>query len=300
MKRLVLAVVLSISVIASPAPVAADAGHARPRITRFEFTERPLKAGTLERLVVVAHDPDSWISEIQVQWFDQDDNGGAIFAHTYCVQDPEFTTPGTPATLKLDLTFERAGSYQVEARAISQKRCEGGNDTRFSPTIERQVLVKPVTRTFTDPDDTTGPLDVLTASQSQDADEAGLGTNLRHQFRFSEDLGSAPLSGRNDFVKFRFDTRGDDGVADRTVRVDAGKDGALRAAVRDRSGSKVGEATVTTNGAVLTLEVDRRLLGRGSGRYGWSASTYDSVSEGCSGEPCEDRAPDKNLFIHNL
>ena len=122
MSRRILAAILLVSAIVVPMPAQADTGHARPRITRFEFTERPLKSGTSERLVVVAHDPDSWISEIQVQWEDENDSGGVIFAHTYCVQDPQFTTPGTPAKLKLDITFEHPGAYHVMARAISQKR----------------------------------------------------------------------------------------------------------------------------------------------------------------------------------
>lgn len=126
---LVVALVLVSTTIASPAR--AHPGHPGPRISRFGFVAAPLKAGALERLVVVAHDPDSWISEIQVRWENADGNGGIIFAHTYCVQDPTFEHPGTRARLKLDVTFEHPGDYHVEARAISEKRCETGDDVEL-------------------------------------------------------------------------------------------------------------------------------------------------------------------------
>ena len=299
MKRFAVVVMLAAALLAPPAPAQADAGHARPRITRLEFVERPLKAGTNERLVVVAHDPDSWISEIQVQWADADHEGGVIFAHTYCVQDPDFSTPGTPAKLTLDVTFDGPGPYTVAARAISEKRCEGGNDTRTSPTVEKDVLVKRVTRTYVDPEDTAGALDVVRASQSQYVDDATLATNIRHTLRFADDLGPTPLTGPEDAVVLRFDTVAGDRRAERILTVDAGADGRLRGVVRNASGAKVGDATATADGARLTVELGRRLLGRGSGRYGWWASTRDASSGPCA-TTCKDRVPDARLFIHDL
>lgn len=300
MKRTVIAMLLFIGLVVVPGPAQAHKGHARPQITRFEFIDKPLKSGTLERLVVVAHDPNSWISEIQVQWEDPEQNGGVIFAHTYCVQDPEFTTPGTPAKLKLDITFDHPASYHLEARAISQKRCEAGNDTRVSATLERDLVVKDPTRAFTDPDDVAGPLDVIGASQSQYADDAGLATHVTHGATFTEDLGTAPLTAADDHVRFRFDTDGNGDTFERTLTIDAAPDGSLHAQMTDRSGAVVGEATVSSEGATLSVDMLRRLLGRGVDVYRWTIETHDGSTTACSTTACDDRAPDSGLSVHRL
>ena len=299
MKRLLLALVLVVGFIAAPAPVQAHKGHARPKITRFEFVNKPLKSGTLESLIVVAHDPNSWISEIQIQWEDPNEMGGVVFAHTYCVQDPEFTTPGTPAKLKIDLTFDHPETYHLEARAISNKRCEGGNDTRISETLERDLVVKDPTEVFSDPDDIEGPLDVLGSSHSQYADEAGLRTHVTHGVTFSDDLGNAPLTGPGDFVEFLFDTDGTPGTFERTLTVDS-VGGTLQAEMTDAAGDVIGEASVTTDGATMTVDLVKGLLRRGIEVYRWAVVTHDDSDQACAQSSCEDRAPDSELITHRL
>src|SRR5512134_2797432 len=189
--------------LAGLAPAAlADPGHPGPRITRAEFVRSPLKAGTLERLVVVAHDPDSWISEIQVLLEDPDHGGGVIFAHTHCVQDPAFEHPGIRARLRLDVQFEHPGPYHVEIRAISEKRCEGGNDVRVSRIVETDVTVTDPLEAFADADDTEGPLDVVGAEQTIVADEAGLGNHVVHTVTMAQDPGPTALGGPTDEIGF--------------------------------------------------------------------------------------------------
>jgi len=296
---LLLALVLLSAGVALPA--SAHRGHPGPRITRFEFVATPFKAGALERLVIVAHDPDSWISEIQVQWEDADQSGGVIFAHTYCVQDPEFENPGTRAKLKLDLTFEHAGTYHVEARAISEQRCEGGNDVRTSSAVEQDVTVEDPTQAFTDLDDTDGPLDVLGVTQGVVASEDGIQNHVVHTLTMSDDLGLGPLDGSGDEVELWFDTDADETTYERIVRIDAGLDGALRAEIADASGAILGEATVTTEGATLRVEFGRRLLGTRIEHYLWFAVTHDASDGICtSAAPCTDRAPDEGVYAHAL
>jgi len=293
MKRMavLLAWVLISAIFAIPAQ--AHRGHARPQIKRFQFMDRPLKAGALESLIVIAHDPDSWISEIQVQWGDSDQSGGVIFAHTHCVQDPEFERPGTPAKLKLDVTFEHAGDYHVEVRAFSEKRCEGGNDTRFSRTLEQDVTVEDPRRSFPDPDDVEGPLDVVGAEQTIDGDEQGLENHIVHTLTMAGDLGPSPLGDADDHVEFSFDTDGDASTFERTLLVDAGTGGILTAQMTDAEGTVVGEASVTADGAVLSVDFAKRLLGRGTDRYGWVVVTHDASSPNCTAlSPCLDRVPD--------
>lgn len=292
-----LAFVLISAIFAIPAQ--AHRGHARPQITRFQFVDRPLKAGALERLIVIAHDPDSWISEIQVQWEDDSQSGGVIFAHTYCVQDPEFERPGTPARLKLDVTFEHAGDYHVEVRAISEKRCEGGNDTRFSTTLEQDVTVEDPSRSFPDPDDVEGPLDVVGAEQTIDGDEQGLENHIVHTLTMAGDLGPSPLGGAQDYVEFSFDTDGDASTYERTLLVDGGKGGILSAQMKHADGTVVGDASVTVDGASLSVDFAKGLLGRGTDRYDWLAVTHDASSSNCTAlSPCLDRVPDTGTYLH--
>lgn len=294
-----LTVALTWGTIALPAQ--AHPGHPGPRITRFEFVDPPLKSGSSERLVIIAHDPNSWISEIQVFWEDEDMTGGVIFADTFCVQDPSFQQPGTRAKLKLDVTFDHPGSYHVEARAISEKRCEGGNDTRFSKTAEQDVTVEDPRQTFTDPDDTEGPLDVLAAEQTIAFDEESLENHVVHTLTMAGDLGPTPLGGSDDYVELSFDTDDDASTFERTVLVDKGTDGVLHALITDADGAMVGEALVATEGATMSIEFDKRLLGSWIDRYGWFATTHDPSSPTCStATPCTDRAPDAGIYLHTL
>jgi hypothetical protein len=70
-----------------------------------------------EILVLKAHDPDSSITEIQV-WFGE--GAPFVFAHTYCLQGREV---GTPARLKIGVSYPVAGTYSVQAVAYSHRRC---------------------------------------------------------------------------------------------------------------------------------------------------------------------------------
>lgn len=299
-KRLSVALLLLAGLVALPASVQAHKGHARPQITRFEFTDRPLKSGTLERLVVVAHDPNSWISEIQIQWEDPEQAGGVIFAHTYCVQDPEFTTPGTPAKLKIDVTFDHPANYHVEARAISEKRCEGGNDTLFSKTREMDITVHDPHKAFADPDDIAGPLDVVSAEQTLTSDDAGLDNYIVHTLVMSSDLGASPLAAADDYLEFLFDTDGDPSTIERRLVVDQASDGTLTAEIKNAGGTVVGQGTITVDGASLSVGFVKRLLGRGVAAYRWYATSHDDSSPSCLQSVCDDRAPDSGTYSHRL
>jgi hypothetical protein len=301
MRRTALILAVTLLPALGAAPAQAHRGHPGPRITRAEFVAHPLKAGTLERLVVVAHDPDSWISEIQVLWEEESQSGGVIFAHTYCVQDPEFEDPGTRAKLKLDVTFEHPGDYHVEVRAISEKRCEAGNDDRISKTAEMDVTVLDPTETFTDPDDTEGPLDVLEVQQTVVADEAGLGNHVAHTMTMSQPLGPTPLAASGDKIELFFDTDGDPSTIERTILVDVGTDGLLHALVLDSSGTLLGEATVAVDGAELAIDLAADLLGAKVARYEWAVATRSAEGGTCTETaPCSDRAPDAGALLHVL
>jgi hypothetical protein len=118
------ALAASVGLLAA-APVIADPGHERPKITTMRWQEPPVTSCTRsscreEILIVRAHDPDSSITEVQV-WFSEDDNAGPIvFAHTYCVQGK---APGQPARLEIGATYRRPGTYTVAAVAYSHRRC---------------------------------------------------------------------------------------------------------------------------------------------------------------------------------
>lgn len=150
-------------------------------------------------------------------------------------------------------------------RAISEKRREGGDDTRFSRTLEKDVTVRDPRRSFSDPDDTE----------------------------------PSPLGGADDHVEFAFDTDGDASTFERTLLIDAGKGGILSAQMKDADGAVVGDASVTVDGASLSVDFAKRLLGRGTDRYGCLAVAHDASSPNCTASsPCLDRAPDTGTYLH--
>ena len=145
MRRAVLSVIV-LSLLAVAAPVTADPGHERPRITVMRWQDPPVTAssgecnddGTCDEeiLILKAHDPDSSITEIQV-WFDEDGEGGPfVFAHTYCVQGKK---PGEPARLEIGASYEEPGTYTVAAVAYSHKRCSGHEKGDDHPYLHSKV-----------------------------------------------------------------------------------------------------------------------------------------------------------------
>lgn len=114
--------------VASPARIAlADPGHVEPRITVMRWAAEPVNAApedcaeacSEEILIVKAHDPDSSITEIQV---DFGEGAPFVFAHTGCVQGRE---PGRRARLEIGVSYPAAGTYTVRAVAYSHRRCLG-------------------------------------------------------------------------------------------------------------------------------------------------------------------------------
>lgn len=119
-----------------------------------------------------------------------------------------------------------------------------------------------------------------------------------HGLTFADPLGANPLSASDDRVQFFFDTDGVEATFERTLTVDGAPDGSLKAEMTDSSGSVVGEAVVTTDGATLAVNFRRGLLGRSIDAYRWMALAHDGSSQECRKTPCDDRAPDTELITH--
>ena len=146
MRRLVMVSILLAGVLAGPSEVAADPGHARPRITVMRWQDPPVTAGSgecddegvcdQEVLILKAHDPDSSITEIQV-WFDENgERAPFVMAHTYCLQGKK---PGEPARMEIGASFTEPGEYTVAAVAYSHKRCSGHEDGDAHPYLHSRV-----------------------------------------------------------------------------------------------------------------------------------------------------------------
>jgi hypothetical protein len=132
--------------VLTPAPVVADPGHARPKITVMRWQDPPVTTSTgecdeqgicdEEILIIKAHDPDSSITEVQV-WFDENgDRAPFVMAHTYCVQGKKV---GTPARLEIGATFTEPGDYTVAAVAYSHKRCLGHEKGDGHPALHSKI-----------------------------------------------------------------------------------------------------------------------------------------------------------------
>lgn len=302
MKKLYLVVSVLLMALAA-FPAAADPGHERPKITRFEFLQPPLKAGINETLKVVAHDPNSWISEVQVQYEDANGDGGVTFAHTYCVQDPDFSDPGTPAKLKIPILFEKPGSYHVQVRAISSIKCAGDDTSRNSKTLERDVVVTEALETASDPDDTSGPFDVSTLEQTQESSETSATTEIVHRIRTFEPWSNDALGGAAR-VEIWFDLDNDPAAFERVLTVDLDeRDSQIRASMLNQmTGQARGYAAVfRPDDQTLELRFPPNLLKEGIHEYQWYALLDGGENAPCSFDtPCIDQAPDSNLLRHRL
>lgn len=289
--------------VASTGAAAADPGHERPEITVFRFVDTPVKAGTDETLKVVAHDPDSWISEIQVQWEDVSGNGGVVFAHTYCVQDPDYSDPGTPARLKIPIYFDQPGSYHVEARAISEIECRGGNEKRTSRTLEMDVVARDPSKTATDPDDASGAFDIASMEQTQESSETSATTELVHRITMFEPWTNDQLAGPA-YIELYFDLDGDTGEYERVMTVDLDEDdGTVRASmINARTGQGRGYAAVSRpDDRTIQIAFPPLLLSEGIDDYRWYAYMDSGAIELCApADPCTDRAPGDAWMRHRI
>ena len=301
--RRVVAVVSAGLLVLMGATASADPGHERPKITRLEFLQPPLKAGIDETLKVVAHDPDSWISEVQVQWQDAQGNGGVVFAHTGCVQDPDYSDPGTPAKLRIPVNFENPGTYHLEARAISSFKCRGGEDSRTSRTIERDVVVVDVLSSRTDADDASGAFDIASIEQTQQTSMVSATTEIVHHITTYEAWSDDALAGPA-YMEMSFDLDGDPSSFERTLIIDLDEDDStLRATMLDAStGQSRGYAAVARpDDKTIAVRFPPLLLKKAVRVYSWFAYVDSGAQELCAPtDPCTDRAPDDALMRHRL
>ena len=282
-------------------PAVADPGHERPKITVFGFLQPPLKSGINETLRVVAHDPDSWISEIQVQWENAAQEGGVVFAHTGCVQDPDFSDPGTPAKLKIPIQFETPGTYHVEVRAISDLRCQG-EDRKISRTLEKDVVVVDPLKSSADPDDASGAFDIASIEQTQESSETSATTEVVHRITTFETWTNDQLAGPA-YMEMSFDLDGD-AAFERILTIDMDEsDSTLRASMLDpMSGQSRGYAAVRRpDDRTIQVSMPPLLLKKGLRSYRWYAYVDSGAEELCApADPCTDRAPDASLMRHRL
>lgn len=302
MKR-VFAAATGLLLLTTVTPAVADPGHERPKITAFGFVQPAPKSGIDEVLKVVAHDPNSWISEIQVQYEDADRNGGVVFAHTYCVQDPDYSDPGTPAKLKIPVYFDHPGRYHVEVRAISEIECQGGNDTQTSRTLEMDVMVTDPSRIFEDPDDASGAFDIASLEQTQEPSMTSATTEIVHRVTMFDAWSDDALAGPA-YMELSFDLDGDTSAFERILTVDLDEsDGVLRASMLDpRTGQERGYAAVSRpDDRTIELRMPPLLLKKGVADYRWFAFVDSGAPELCAPtNPCVDRAADEGTYRHRL
>jgi hypothetical protein len=287
----------------SMSPATADPGHEKPKITVFKFLQPPIRSGINETLKVVAHDPDSWIREVQVQWADEDGTGGVIFASTYCVQDPDFSDPGTPAKLTIPVTFDHPGNYHVEVRAVSALKCQGGNHEKISKTLEKDVVVTEPSRSFDDPDDASGAFDISSVGQTQKSSETSATTEIVHRITMFDAWTDNQLAGPA-FVEIWFDLDNDPSSFERTLTIDFDEnDSTLRASMLDaKTGQGRGYAAVSrSDDRSIEVSFPPLLLKKGLRSYRWFAYVDGGAPELCAPQdPCTDRAPGTELLTHRL
>lgn len=144
--RRALLVPIVLAAVFVPVDVAADPGHARPRITVMRWQDEPVTTSSgecddegnceEEVLILKAHDPDSSITEVQV-WFDENgERAPFVYAHTFCVQGKK---PGTPARLEIGVSYTEPGDYTVAAVAYSHRRCSGHEEGDDHPYLHSKV-----------------------------------------------------------------------------------------------------------------------------------------------------------------
>jgi hypothetical protein len=284
-------------------PALADPGHDGPKITRFEFAQPPVKSGIDEVLLVTAHDPNSWIHEVQVRWEDENENGGAVFADTFCVQDPDFSDPGTPAKLKIPIYFDHPGDYRLEVRAMSALKCRAGKREQVSKTLTMNVVVRDPLTTRADPDDASGVFDIASIEQTQESSETSATTEIVQRIRMFDAWSNDQLAG-NAFIEMYFDLDGEVGTIERILTIDLDEDdGVLRASMLDATtGQARGYAAVRrSDDRTLEVAFPPLLLRKGLDGYRWYAFIDSGAPELCAPEnPCTDRAPDESGLRHSL
>jgi hypothetical protein len=86
-----------------------------------------------EFLIVKAHDPNSSITEVEVHF---GEGQPIAFAHTYCVQGK---AAGEPARLKIPVSYDEPGTYDVRAIAYSHRRCNPHQDGDTHPLQHSRV-----------------------------------------------------------------------------------------------------------------------------------------------------------------
>jgi hypothetical protein len=302
MKKLV-SIASALLLTAMPLSAVADPGHSKPKITVFKFPQPPLKSGINETLEVVAHDPDSWISEIQVQWEDADHNGGVLFANTGCVQDPDYSDPGTVAKLTIPVYFDHPGEYHVEVRALSEIKCQGGNHPQFSRTLQTDVVVTAPLQSFDDPDDASGAFDIASVEQTQESSETSASTEVVHRVTMIDPWTNDALAGTA-YIELGFDLDGDTSTFERVLTIDVDEgDGTLRASMLDpNTGQGRGYAAVSRpDDKTVEVSFPPLLLKKGLKNYRWYAYVDGGAPELCAPDnPCTDRAPDEGSYRHRL
>ena len=297
------ALVSAAALVLTGASAAADPGHERPKITTVEFLLPPVKAGIDETMKVVAHDPDSWISEVQVRWEDDAHNGGVVFAHTGCVQDPDYSTPGTRAKLLIPVNFDHPGTYHLEVRAISSFKCRGGEDSKTSRTVEREVVVVDVFSSRSDADDASGAFDIESIEQTQQSSTTSATTEIIHRITTFEPWSNDALAGPA-YMEMSFDLDGDLSSFERVLTIDMDEnDGTLWASMLDAAtGQSRGYAAVgRPDDKTIEVRFPPLLLRKGLRSYRWFAYVDSGAVELCAPtDPCTDRAPDAGVMRHRL
>jgi hypothetical protein len=294
---------LALLLLCLTAPAGADPGHERPKITTFKFAQPNLNAGIDEVLIVTAHDPNSWIYEVDARWEDADHNGGVLFADTFCVQDLDFSDPGTPAKLKLPVQFEHPGEYHVEVRAISAIKCQGGNHQKNSKTLEMDVVVGDPLSTESDPNDASGAFDISSLEETQASSETSATTEIVQRIVTYDAWTNDQLAGPA-FFEMYFDLDGHPTSIERILTIDLNEqDGSLRASTLDPyTGQSRGYAAVSRpDDKTLEVRIPPLLLKKGVSDYGWYAYADSGAPELCApDDPCVDTAPDEGMMRHRL
>lgn len=289
---------MSIVISGSMASARADPGHERPVITKLKWMEPNLKSGETEWLTVVAHDPDSSISEVDVRW----GNGQISFSHTGCLQGKQ---PGEPATLRIPIKY-KPGEFVVEAVAYSQKRCDESRVLRHSKVKQIEAHVNENESNVDDPDDAAGPLDVKSSASFQIADNNVDTTNLlAHRITFFEDWSSNIFDSKNR-LRIDFRTNKGDSLDRRITFGESPSSGKLIAKMINLHTGKVkGKADIyrQTDRAVF-VKFSRALLHPRRLRYFWrvkaESESVDSCGQEAESQPCSDRTPDERLSKYEI
>jgi hypothetical protein len=301
-KKLLTIITTMVLAATMASPAGADPGHRGPKITVSKFLQPPLKAGVNEILKVVAHDPDSWISEVQVQFEDTNGSGGVVFAHTGCVQDPDYSNPGTPAKLRIPIQFPAPGSYHVDIRAISSINCTG-ESSQTSKTFQKDVVVTEAFESMSDADDSPGPLDIAAIEQTQEGSETSISTEIVHRIKTFEEFSDMDLAGPAR-IELGFDLDNKAETIERILVIDLDeRDSTVRASMLDATtGESRGYAAVfRPDDSTLEVRFPPTLLNEGAHNYQWYAFTDAGETTDCPIEsPCFDRAPDTTLMRHRL